>query len=162
MASSSRKKRIAIILVSIGIVSAAFFLFQKKQQELLDATMEGMKLGELHGRMGKQSSCMSGLKMKYAQCNDIACELSAHGFISACLGTAEADSFCAGLPSPKDSKAALAWADRTCASLELYNTKCEAYIHKTLSVCHAQTTGKPRSTGELIQDGFNRGYEQSR
>lgn len=161
MAKNSRKK-IVIALVLIGAVGLGYLLFKKKEHELFKATTQGMDLGRGYGATVKQRECMSGLKPRHAECTDTACELSAHGFISECLGTAENDNFCQSVPSVKDSAAARAWADKTCGELQMANTKCESYIHKVLSVCYEQNTGKKRGAGELIQDGFNKGYEEAR
>ncbi len=161
MAPKSRKT-LLIALALIAVVGLGYVLFKKKEQELLNATLKGMDLGERYGLLVGQGQCLSGMKMAYAQCNDTACELSAHGFISKCLGTADKDNFCPTVPSPKDSGAALAWAGKTCSELQLSGTKCESYIHKVLSVCYEQNTGRQRTTEELMRDGFNRGYEQSR
>lgn len=162
MATKKNRKNLVIALVLIGVVGIGYFLFKKKEQELLNATMKGMDLGARFGQIVPQGQCLSGLKMAYSSCKDTACELSAHGFISKCLETAEKDNFCPSLPSPKDSSAALAWAGKTCSELQRSGTKCGDYIHKVLSVCHEQTTGKKRTTEEMMQDGFNRGYEKSR
>lgn len=161
MANNNRKK-IVIVLVLIGIVGLGYVLFKKKEQELLNATVKGISLGRSYGGSVKQSECTRGLKLQHAACADTACELSAHGFISECLLTAENDNFCQSVPSIKDPTAARAWADKTCGELQMSNTKCEAYIHKVLSVCHEQNTGKKRGAGELMQDGFNKGYEEAR
>jgi len=160
MANSSRVAMI-VALALIGGVGIGYYHYQKTEQELLSAALHGLRLGERYGQSIKQGECLPGLKLDHARCVDNACELSAHGFISECLRTAERDQFCPGVPSPRDSKAALGWADKTCGELQLAGTRCNNYIHKALAVCYEQNTGKKRGASELIQDGFNRGYEKS-
>lgn len=160
MAKNSRVTWI-VALVLVGGIGTGYFLYNKKEQALLAATMQGLDLGERYGQLVKQGACMQGLQLQHAQCADSACELSAHGFISGCLRTAERDNFCPGVPSPKDSKAALGWADQSCGELQMAGTRCDNFIHKVLAVCYQQNTGKKRGASELIQDGFNRGYEKT-
>ncbi len=161
MAKRSRKT-IVMISVLIGVIALGYFLYTKKQEELLKATLTGMDLGERYGLIVTQGQCLPGLKMKHGQCDNMACELSAHGFISECLRKAEKDNFCHAVPSPQNTSAALAWADKACSDLQMRETKCESFIHKALSVCEELKTGKERSAGDAFEDGFNRGYQQSK
>jgi hypothetical protein len=160
MAINSRVKMI-IAMAVIGGIGFGIYSYKQKEQALVDATMKGLDLGERYGQLVKQGACLPGLRLQHAQCSDHACELSAHGFISGCMRTAARDQFCLGVPSPKESKAALGWSDATCAQLQMAGTRCENFIHKVLAVCYEQNTGKKRGASELIQDGFNRGYEKS-
>lgn len=160
MAKNGSAKIVIAIVLAAGI-GLGFYLFKAKEQELLSATMQGLDIGEAYGRVMAQKDCVAGLRMQHGQCDDNVCALSAHGFIAGCMRSAEKDSFCAGVPAPSDSQAAIGWAGRTCLELKMANTKCEDYIHKVLAVCYEQNTGKKRDTSEIIRDGFNKGYQKS-
>lgn len=161
MANTGRTK-LLIALALIAVVGVAYSLYHAKKEAMLQATLAGLDLGARYGKIMPQSACLAGLKMQYAACDNNACVLGAHGFIVGCMGEAEKDGFCQSVPSPKDSKLALSWASKTCGQLQMQNTKCEEFIHKALAQCYEQNTGRKRGASELIQDGFNRGYERSR
>jgi len=151
MKRKGSKKNVSI-LVLLALIGASYVHLQQKQEERLDAKMKGMAFGKLYGRMIKQSACVPALRVKHAQCKDSNCELSAQGYISECLRTAEPDNFCGSVPAPQDREAALAWADRTCNSLRMVNTKCTSYIQKAVSVCYEQNIGNARGTDEHMAD----------
>ena len=155
----SKKKKIIISLLIIFILSIAYVLKQKYDSALKAAT-EGLILGETYGKISNQSNCIFGLKMKYANCNTIECELSANAYIQSCIKTAEKDDFCDNVPNIKETQKAIDWVNQTCKENELDN-KCFKYMHKFVHVCTEQNEKRELSTSEIFESGFKKGYEES-
>ncbi len=156
----SKKKKIIISLLIIFILGIVYALKQK-YDSVLKATAEGLVLGETYGKIINQTNCIFGLKMKYANCTTMECELSANGYIKGCIETAEKDDFCNNVPNIKDTKKAIDWVFKTCTENKLNNNKCLKYMHKFVSVCTEQSEKRKLSTGEIFESGFKKGYEKS-
>ena len=157
------KKRIILlsIIIVILIISGVGYFSKKKYDSLLKSTSEGIALGKVYGQTISQSNCMFGLKMKYSSCSTTECELSANGYISACMENAEIDDFCNNVPSIKNTDKASAWADETCSKNLMDSKKCTKFIHKFVKVCTEQNESRAISKAELFKTGFEKGVKKA-
>ena len=103
---------------------------------------------------------MFGLKMKYASCSNVECELSANGYISACMETAEIDEFCNNVPSIKNTDKAKAWVYKTCSKNLINSKKCTKFLHKYVKVCTEQNEFRTISKVELFESGFKKALKR--
>lgn len=155
-----KKKIVATIVVVVVLVAVGVFLGKKKYDAMLTATSQGLSLGKAYGEMIAQSDCILGLKIKYASCNTTECELSANGYITGCMETAEKDDFCSNVPRIQDTDLALGWASKACTEYGLGSNRCPKYIYKFVKVCTEQAEGRTLSNKELFESGFEKGLKQ--
>jgi outer membrane murein-binding lipoprotein Lpp len=155
-----RKVIVASIVVAVVVLAGATYFAKRKYDSLLAATSQGLTLGKAYGKMTSQSSCILGLKMKYASCNTTDCELSANGYIAGCMEAAQKDGFCTDVPRMKNTDAALSWAAKTCSENGLSTGRCLKYIHRYVSVCTAQTEGRTLSKKEFFDSGVEKGKQR--
>ncbi len=153
------KKLVVISTVLIVLIAVGGFLAKSKYDSMLAATSQGLSLGSEHGKMGFQSHCMIGLKIKYASCATTECELSANGYIVGCMETARKDDFCNNVPRLHDTNRALYWASKTCAENSLDEDRCPKYLHKFVSICTGQAEGRTISRKELFESGLEKGLK---
>lgn len=152
------KKAIVVSAVVVVVLLGGGAYFAKdKYDSMLAATSQGLSLGKAYGQLTTQTNCMLGLKMKYAACGTTECELSANGYIAACMETAEKDNFCSSVPRISNTDQAVSWASRTCAENGLGADRCSKYIHKYVAVCTAQAEGRKLSSKEVFENGFQKG-----
>lgn len=151
------KNKSTIAFVVVALILAGAYWAKQKYDSALQATSEGLRLGQAYGAMISQSNCTLGLRLKYAECTTTECELSANGYIAGCMEKAERDNFCESVPAAKNTDQALAWASSACATLKLGNDRCPKYMHKFVNVCTEQSQGRPMSTPELMENGFKKG-----
>jgi hypothetical protein len=154
------KNKSILAFVFVAILLAGAYLAKQKYDSALQATSEGLRLGQAYGAMISQSNCTLGLRLKYTECTTTDCELSANGYIAGCMEKATRDNFCDSVPAAKNTDLALNWASNTCSTLKLGNDRCPKYIHKFVNVCTEQSQGRPLSTQELMENGFNKGLNK--
>ena len=157
------KKKLIIISITVVLVILAgmALVANQKYNALIKSTSEGLSFGKQYGKMVKQSNCMGGLPMKYASCSSTECELSATGFIVACMEAAEKDSFCSTVPPFNDTDKAMHWVSKGCSSYNLGSGKCLKYMHKFIDICTEQKSGVPISTAERFEGGFKKGVKRA-
>jgi hypothetical protein len=160
----NRKRIYRIVSITLVVILGfvGYELYQQKKKEMLEATLDGLKVGKKFGELVTREQCLQGLTFKYSKCNDHTCAVSAHGFIAGCMQKAKPDSYCQTVPAPSESKKLVSWAKETCKGIKLAGTKCEDYINKVSDVCSKMTSGQNRSKPEIFIDGFNRGYEKAK
>ena len=157
--TKKRKNTILLIAAVVLIVGSTggYYVYNQKYESLLKATKRGLTTGKAYGKLVAQSECTQGLIIQYGKCKATECELSANAFIVGCMETATGDKMCENLPTTRETKKSLAWAENTCNSLRLGKTRCEKYIHKFISYCTEHTEKRKRSSAEIARDGFNKG-----
>jgi hypothetical protein len=153
------KKAIAVVAL-VALLAAGAYWGKQKYDSVLQATTQGLGLGRAYGEMITQSNCMLGLQLKYAQCTTTECKLSANGYIAGCMEKAARDNFCESVPKAESTDQALNWGSNTCKTFQLGNDRCPKYIQKFVNVCTEQSQGRPLSTKELMENGFNKGLNQ--
>ena len=144
-----------VILIALGIS-----IGKQKYDSMLTATIQGVTIGKAYGKMVAQSNCMLGLKMQYATCSTTECELSANGYITGCMATAEKDKFCNTVPPIQNTVQTLNWASKTCSEYGLSTDRCEKYIQTYVSICTEQNEGRALSKMEIFENGMEKAIEQ--
>lgn len=159
-----KKKGISIsvfMVFLIGLASGGYW-YKQQYNKLLESASKGLALGQNYGKMINQSSCMMGIRMKYASCETTECELSANGYITGCMREAKKDQFCVDLPSVNETKKSLAWVKRTCSDNKFGGSKCSKYMHKFVSLCTEQVQNRKRTVMDNFKEGFKKGIEEKK
>lgn len=148
--------RIALALLVAAVV-VAWALGTRRYDHLLAATERGWALGEVDARSRPQGDCIPQLAVRYPSCDSTECELSANGYIGACMKVARPDGFCAQVPTIRRPDAALAWVAQTCRDHALGHDRCLDYMHVFVRLCTEQITGRKLTQQEILQYGYQRG-----